>query len=412
MTSEQIRGQDTVLAPLARWARGRLDELVQVAYERILERIEPYRTAGLVPAATLRRSVRSNMEFLLDAIADSDATVDTTVPTRTGRERARQGMPLPEVLGSYRISFAVVWEALVSQASSRDARDADDATGATGALLANVGRIWQLTDRHAVALTEGYREATAQILLTHQQRRSALVEAMLTGEPGPGAAPWEAARLLGFPPNARVVVVAAETRGLAEESLPGIEATLAARGIVSGWRLTPALQLGIVAIGDAGDETALSILRERAVARVGVSPPYTALSDTPRALHLARVALAGIPADGGVEVSVFSASPLAALVASKPDESRRLAEDVLGPVLALAPEDRSVLLQTLDAYLDHQGSVAEVGTLLHCHPNTVRYRLRRVHQLTGRSLSDPRDLADLTTAAFALRLDPPVPPRA
>lgn len=235
---------------------------------------------------------------------------------------------------------------------------------------------------------------------------------MLTGEPGPGAAPWEAARLLGFPPNARVVVVAAETRGLAEESLPGIEATLAARGIVSGWRLTPALQLGIVAIGDAGDETALSILRERAVARVGVSPPYTALSDTPRALHLARVALAGIPADGGVEVSVFSASPLAALVASKPDESRRLAEDVLGPVLALAPEDRSVLLQTLDAYLDHQGSVAEVGTLLHCHPNTVRYRLRRVHQLTGRSLSDPRDLADLTTAAFALRLDPPVPPRA
>ena len=50
MTSEQIRGQDTVLAPLARWARGRLDELVQVAYERILERIEPYRTAGLVPA--------------------------------------------------------------------------------------------------------------------------------------------------------------------------------------------------------------------------------------------------------------------------------------------------------------------------------------------------------------------------
>jgi DNA-binding PucR family transcriptional regulator len=43
---------------------------------------------------------------------------------------------------------------------------------------------------------------------------------------------------------------------------------------------------------------------------------------------------------------------------------------------------------------------------VHCHPNTVRYRLRRLHQLTGRSLTDPRDLADLRAAALTLRLIP------
>lgn len=240
MTSAERDARVTALTPLTHWAQARLDELVAVAYQRIVERIEPYRRAGIVPAQTLRRSVRANMQFMLDALTEPDSEVDTSAPTRTGRERAYQGMPLPEVLGSYRISFAVLWEALVSQAASRDSRGAGDGAGATGALLASVGRIWELTDRHAVALTEGYREATAEMLVTAQHRRSALVEAMLSGQPGPQAAPWEAARLLGFPPNARVVVVAAETRGLAEESLPGIEAALAAHGIVSGWRLTPA----------------------------------------------------------------------------------------------------------------------------------------------------------------------------
>jgi DNA-binding PucR family transcriptional regulator len=30
-----------------------------------------------------------------------------------------------------------------------------------------------------------------------------------------------------------------------------------------------------------------------------------------------------------------------------------------------------------------------------CHPNTVRYRLRRIEKRTGRSLSRPRDVAEL-----------------
>jgi DNA-binding PucR family transcriptional regulator len=43
---------------------------------------------------------------------------------------------------------------------------------------------------------------------------------------------------------------------------------------------------------------------------------------------------------------------------------------------------------------------------LFCHANTVRYRLRRVEKLTGRSLEDPRDVADIRAAIVALRLLP------
>lgn len=391
------------LAALSRWAEQRLPTLVEDAHQLVLERIEAYRDEHIVPAEALRKSFQQNMRAMLTALAEPDTDLDVTVATHTGRDRARQGMPLPEVLRSYRISFAVLWNALVARAHEVGRPRVAEA------LLDSVSRMWRLTDEHALALTEGYRAATAEILVSQQRRRAALVEALLSGQPRPEAAPWEAASLLGFPPNPAILVVVAETRRLAEESLPGVEAALTQQGIVSAWCLTTALQFGVIALDGAEQvDTAMDTLRSVALARVGVSPVCTTLTDAPRSVHLARMALATIPA-GEVEVRMFSSSPLAALVACDPDESRRLAHAVLGPVEALPADDRDLLLETLYTYLDHQGSVAEVGTLLHCHPNTVRYRLRRIHQLTGRSMSDPQDLAELSTAAYALRVAPAPP---
>ena len=63
-----------------------------------------------------------------------------------------------------------------------------------------------------------------------------------------------------------------------------------------------------------------------------------------------------------------------------------------------------MLLDTLNAYLDHDGSAERAAEVLYCHPNTVRYRLRRLQELTGRSLSDPHGIAELAAAAYAVRL--------
>jgi len=57
----------------------------------------------------------------------------------------------------------------------------------------------------------------------------------------------------------------------------------------------------------------------------------------------------------------------------------------------------SPLLKTLDAYLDHAGALEPAARSLFVHPNTMRYRLRRIAELTGR---DPRDGRD----RFALRV--------
>jgi DNA-binding PucR family transcriptional regulator len=48
-----------------------------------------------------------------------------------------------------------------------------------------------------------------------------------------------------------------------------------------------------------------------------------------------------------------------------------------------------VLVQTLRAYLDSFGDVAAAAAHLHVHPNTVRYRTRRIETLLSTSLEDP-----------------------
>ncbi|MEY2228268.1 helix-turn-helix domain-containing protein, partial [Streptomyces sp. BF23-30] len=92
----------------------------------------------------------------------------------------------------------------------------------------------------------------------------------------------------------------------------------------------------------------------------------------------------------------------AALVAAQAELAGRLRQVVLGPVLALPSEDRRTLLTTLGTWLACQGSTTDAAQRLYCHRNTVSNRLRRVEQLTGRSLSDPRHVVELALAHSAV----------
>jgi DNA-binding PucR family transcriptional regulator len=54
-------------------------------------------------------------------------------------------------------------------------------------------------------------------------------------------------------------------------------------------------------------------------------------------------------------------------------------------------EQDPMLADTLAAYLDGFGDISAVAQRLHVHPNTVRYRIRRVEKLLSTSLDDPDD---------------------
>jgi PucR family transcriptional regulator, purine catabolism regulatory protein len=75
---------------------------------------------------------------------------------------------------------------------------------------------------------------------------------------------------------------------------------------------------------------------------------------------------------------------------------------VLGPLGAPSAENAQ-LLATLDAFHEHRGQLTVVAAALGVHRNTVRRRLRRVEELTGRSPASPRGRAELWVAAEILR---------
>ncbi|MGH3541995.1 MAG: PucR family transcriptional regulator [Mycobacterium sp.] len=69
--------------------------------------------------------------------------------------------------------------------------------------------------------------------------------------------------------------------------------------------------------------------------------------------------------------------------------------DVMRPLADAGP----TLTETLDAYLDCGGAIEACARKLFVHPNTVRYRLRRVADFTGRDPTQPRDAYVLRVAA-------------
>ncbi|MFF8596282.1 PucR family transcriptional regulator [Streptomyces sp. NPDC015220] len=74
------------------------------------------------------------------------------------------------------------------------------------------------------------------------------------------------------------------------------------------------------------------------------------------------------------------------------DAARPVWETGSGPVHELVRSDLAAggeLLRTLAAYLDTGGDVPEAARRLVVHPNTLRYRLRRVRERHGVDLDDP-----------------------
>ena len=386
---------NTQVAVLASALRRRAPELAGQLAGRIIEQIDSYAEGGPVPREDLRESCRENIEFIFGHLGDLGPH-DLSAPRRTGRRRAVQGAPLAAVLSSFRIGFAFMWDCVVTEA--RRSGTLSDAE-----LVQVASDVWALHEAFTAEMMTAYRDELTKQALQRDRERSALVEALLAGPLADTATVWEAADLLGLPYQGLFAVVAAETTALARLPLPDIENRLRARDIGSAWRLLPDLHVGIVSLRSAKTvEPVATMLRSAATARIGVSPAYTGLEKTPQALHLARVALASSE-PGGVEVCVFDDAPLPVLVASSPATSYRIAERVLGPLLQIPPDEREMLLDTLETYFAARGSAIEAGKRLYCHSNTVRHRLHRIERQTGLLLQDPRSCAELLIALEALR---------
>ncbi|HVV08829.1 PucR family transcriptional regulator [Amycolatopsis sp.] len=82
------------------------------------------------------------------------------------------------------------------------------------------------------------------------------------------------------------------------------------------------------------------------------------------------------------------------------EAERLLIDEIAHPLEAAGP----TVLQTVETYLESGGVLETCAKALFVHPNTVRYRLRRATELTGRNPTDPRDALVLRVALTVGRL--------
>ncbi|WP_328906624.1 PucR family transcriptional regulator ligand-binding domain-containing protein [Streptomyces sp. NBC_00234] len=82
-----------------------------------------------------------------------------------------------------------------------------------------------------------------------------------------------------------------------------------------------------------------------------------------------------------------------------PDDVRRaFTARLLDPLRDYDTRHRAELIPTLEAFLDCDGSWTRCAARLHLHVNTLRYRVGRIEQLTGRDLSRLEDKLDFFLA--------------
>lgn len=84
-----------------------------------------------------------------------------------------------------------------------------------------------------------------------------------------------------------------------------------------------------------------------------------------------------------------------------PEVLRGFEESVIGPAISYDQQHGTELVKTLKAYIECDGNASEVAELLHVHKHTVRYRLRRITELTGLDVTKFEDAAQLYLAVTA-----------
>jgi len=385
----------TAVAAIGERLMRRVDDLA-AELTGVIQKAEPfYRAGDVVATEDLRASVKDNLVHILSRLAGQPIP-GLAAARATGRRRAEQGVPLPPILRAYRVAGRFIWEAALAEASGDEDATKD---------VVRVGSdLWLIIDEHSGALTDAYRDAVAEHARSNLQTRTAMLDVLLRGDASGASRLWECAAALRLPQQGSFVVVAARAPGPGVESVPQAEEKLRGRGVQSAWRLEVDAQVGVVVVTPRLPvETLCAYLAELTSGPVGISDTYSSLDQTPAALRQAQLACsAADPA--GRELIRYEQVPIAVLLLSAPDAAASVAESILGPVVALPPAERDVLLATLRVWFDEDGVTSNAAAKLHVHRNTVRYRLKRIEDLTGRSLSTPLGTAELHLALEAVRI--------
>jgi DNA-binding PucR family transcriptional regulator len=245
----------------------------------------------------------------------------------------------------------------------------------------------------AFAAAQVYAQAAEARGAWDARLESLVVDALLRGESDDSLRSRAAA--LGWGAEDSVVVVVGQTPDAEPEAVvDDIRRTARASHLdvltgVQGDRL-------VAILGGAGDSLRATrhLVDQFGAGPVVIGPTVPDLLGAGASAAAAVAGLLAAPAwpDAPRPVLADDLLPERAL-AGDPLARAQLVRDIYRPLLSSG----TALVETLSAFLEQAASLEATARLLFVHPNTVRYRLRRVTEVTGYAPTDPRQ-------AFALRL--------
>lgn len=367
---------------------GSVDALAGTLTDRIVDVELPYLADNAENRRRLYDSGHANLTAILQHLNGS-RPLRLESARATGSSRAEQGIPLATVLRCYRFTVQVIWEEVAARAGSRTA-SADFVDFTT--------ECWAIVDRMSDAIATAYRETEHRLVHADAEAHARLVRDLFDARPESPGRTLETLRALRLPEQARFAVLAAETGD--PGAAPGTEAArlLRRHHIPSVWDIHTGTHLGLICAPPTSDlDTHLTAVASLFPARVGVSRLFTEPTALPAALTEARLALLCSP-PGQPAMVRYDSAPLPLLLIHLPDAARTAAADIFGPLLALPDAARTELLTTLQTWFACDGSTTATARMLHCHRNTILYRLHKIRDLTGRDCDNPAQAAELYVA--------------
>lgn len=391
--------QQRPLTALADRARQQSDTIVTKVLTLLRKEVPNYFPSDDDSGETVRDNIADYLAEMLDWIDRGTEPGHTSFDAAI-RRRASQGLTLSNLLHAYRLGAATIWDELAHLANS-DEIERDALIAATPSVFA-----WMNTNSlraHAV-----FQEIEIRDARRNEQVRAALLDTVLFNESSIGAAFWDAVAALGLPRTGQLTVIAATsaTASSVEHSPPDIETLISAHPAVqdSWFRLTSQSQLGVVSLrrnhAEALDSIA-GVICAKTPVLIGLSSPFTNIADCSKARAQAQVAVSA--SSSNRPSTRYNRDVVAVLLASSPDAAASVVTATLGPILELPDDRREPLLTTVHSWLRLGQSVSATADELHCHRNTVNYRLRRFAELTGRPLADNLWLAQVALALEAAR---------
>ena len=370
----------------------------------ILEQNPGYRSANVVPEEDLWRSCHENITRILQLLGSSGVTARPGNPAEdgyfdaaraTGRRRAEQGLPLDDVLRSFRLGGRLLWEALIDEARSAGDVDVDE--------LLDVGsRLWEVVDETSARVAASFHAAERQRVRAHEQRKVALWEGLLSGRATDPAFAHHAARTVGLPAEGPYVVVSADLHADHDEITRNLCERLAGRGVDSAWHSHGDVVVGLAALRRHPLGTALDVLRRACDFPVGVSLVVSGLAEVEAAHRQATLALRTLA--GRSEVAALQDRMPEAILVDSPELSERLVQMWLGPLFSLSVAECKPLLRTLECWVASAVSSTRTAEIVHFHLNSVIILMRRIEAVTGLDLSTERIPVELTLALRANHL--------